>query len=330
MIGCDDFVLYDRLGRSDQALMVSPLFAYLQVDSETTLSASGGLLPYSYSILLGSGSIDESSGRFTAPGSPETDIVRVSDVLGTSDDITIIVFDHFSISPPSLSIAAGSPAFSFAAAGGLPPYVYSNQTSAGSIDADTGAYLPLANGTDVVTVTDSIGHTDAAPVIVSAPGELIIDPPVTTAVILSTADFVVSGGIPPYAFSVVVGNGTINPLAADTFQYLAPATEEMATVRVTDSNTPPTQKDAEITVISADPLTIVPVSIVLQVGQSFTFSAFGGTGPGTYAFSMKPGSKGTIDPVTGLYRAPSRKGRDGIVVTDNFGATDDATIEIKN
>ncbi|MCB0356619.1 MAG: hypothetical protein KDD40_06410, partial [Bdellovibrionales bacterium] len=54
-----------------------------------TPEAFGGVPPYSYSVVSGSGAIDSSTGLFSAAGTEGTTVVRVKDLLGQTADLTI-------------------------------------------------------------------------------------------------------------------------------------------------------------------------------------------------------------------------------------------------
>jgi hypothetical protein len=51
--------------------------------------ASGGTEPYTFSVETGFGSIDPSSGDFSAPSQPGTTVVRVTDSLGATSEATV-------------------------------------------------------------------------------------------------------------------------------------------------------------------------------------------------------------------------------------------------
>lgn len=72
-------------------LMISPTVASLNVNTSFTFSASGGLVPYTFSIQSGGGNINSSSGSYTAPAAAGSAVVKVTDALGAiaTTNITI-------------------------------------------------------------------------------------------------------------------------------------------------------------------------------------------------------------------------------------------------
>ena len=144
LIGCDDFSFYDALedaleGGDIEPLEINPSELLLPTDEQWTFSATGGIPPYTYSILFGLGDIDETTGVYTAPSSADDVVVRATDSDGTTSDavLTIFVAGPFTIVPVSITIPKGDSVI-FTAVGGTPPYTYSIVSGDGSIDANTG------------------------------------------------------------------------------------------------------------------------------------------------------------------------------------------------
>ncbi len=88
--GCDSFDFYGLLSGtgshspSGAALAISPLSATLSVSASCTFTASGGTPPYRFSVVSGAGAIDQDTGVYTAPTTPSTDTVAVSDAAGAT------------------------------------------------------------------------------------------------------------------------------------------------------------------------------------------------------------------------------------------------------
>lgn len=88
---CDDFSFYDLLNPdnsngTDGVLEIIPDSVTIGLNQQTTFSAEGGTPPYTFIIVTGGGSIDETTGVFTAPDTAGTAIVRVIDFDGTESD----------------------------------------------------------------------------------------------------------------------------------------------------------------------------------------------------------------------------------------------------
>lgn len=297
------------------ALQISPTSQTLLLGGLLTFSTTGGVPSVSFAILSGTGSINSSSGEYTAPGSNGSAVIRATDAYGNTSDATVTITTTLRISPTTKILAVNN-VFSFVGAGGTPPLVYSVFSGTGTINASTGAYTaPASSGSAVVRVTDSLGATADAAVTINP--VLTINPSSQTMALNGNLTFSSTGGVVPYTYSVI-GTGSIN---ASTGAYTAPGSTGTDTVRVTDSlgNT------ADATVTINNLLGISPAAITLAVNNTTTFSGSAGA-PG-YSFSIVSGG-GTINAVSGLFTAPAVTGSTVVRVTDSLAATADATITI--
>jgi hypothetical protein len=298
------------------ALAISPSTKTLAVNNVFAFGASGGVAPYAYSKVSGTGTIDASSGAYTAPAAAGTATVRVTDFLGNTSDATITVNAALAISPSSKTLSIGN-AFTFSASGGVPSYAYAVSAGVGTINAATGAYTaPGAIGTATVTVTDGFGNTSSAAVTVS--GGLALSPSAKTLAVNNVTTFVASGGVSAYVYSVASGGGSID---ASTGVYTAPAASGTAIVRVTDALG--NVSDAAVTINAA--LAISPSTRSLAVDNVFAFAATGGVSP--YTYSIQAGT-GTVNASSGAYTAPAAAGTATVRVTDAFGNVSDAAVTI--
>lgn len=142
----------------------------LAINSNISLSASGGVPPYIYSLVSGPGMVLGSVLYGPTKGSPGSTVtVKVTDFFGNTSngDFTIVNPVPLSLSPTSRTIATlptgvnpTSALYTFTAAGGSPPYIFSVLSGPGSIDSATGAYIPPQDGlliqrTAIVRVTDA-------------------------------------------------------------------------------------------------------------------------------------------------------------------------------
>lgn len=73
-------------------------------------------------------------------------------------------------------------------------------------------------------------------------------------------------------------------------------------------------------------LSLSPVNGTIVISSSITFTAAGGVAP--YVFSVSADSLGTINSETGVYTAPSVVGTETVIVTDSYGASANALLEI--
>lgn len=148
---------------------------------------------------------------------------------------------------------------------------------------------------------------------------LTVSPQTVTVRPLGVVNFIVAGGVPPYAFQLISGGGSIDFASG---RYFAGPSAGTAVVRVQDS----INDFVEASVRIQDVLELTPLMTEVSVSQSVTFSARGGTPP--YRYSMVFGG-GSID-AQGVYRAPSTTGQASVRVSDAASATADAVIAIIN
>ena len=87
MGACDDFGFYEQLDGTPSVggeLAVDPISATVHAEAQIQFLASGGVLPYVFRVLEGSGAIDAENGRFTAPAAVGSSLVEVRDAAGTA------------------------------------------------------------------------------------------------------------------------------------------------------------------------------------------------------------------------------------------------------
>jgi hypothetical protein len=272
----------------------------------TTLNASGGVVPFSWSIIGGSlpaglsispttGAI---SGTPTAAGTGNF-TVQVKDSTGAtaSADASITIVDPLSLlgGPQPEGKVGAFYSTSLAASGGITPYswsVISGSLPAGlSISASTGVIsgTPTAAGTAnfTVQVKDSAGGAASAaasiPVIASL--SLTNTLPNGTVGVTYSSTIGATGGVTPYTCAMA---GTL-PAGLSLSGCTVSGTPTTAgsstvTVKVTDSSNPPQNVSAnETIVISPAPLNLTNTLPNGTVGVAYSASigASGGTSPYT-------------------------------------------------
>lgn len=157
------------------AVAISPSSKTLAVGNSFTFSGTSGSGTYSFAVVAGTGSVNSSSGLYTAPGSSGTATVRVTDTLtSATSDASVTINAALAISPTTANVGL-SATKSFAGSNGVSPYAYSIFSGEGSVNPSSGLYTaPAAMGTGVATVrvTDNVGNTQDASVTLYAPGSL--------------------------------------------------------------------------------------------------------------------------------------------------------------
>ena len=297
--------------------------------ASTTFTASGGSgtgFAWSLSTNASGGSIDASTGAYTAGATPNvTDVVRVQDSLGNSTTHNVTVGAGVTISGVTTIAPRGSATFT-ASGGSGTGFVWSLPTNAsgGSINASTGAYTagPTPSVVDVVRVQDSLGNSATQNVAVGA-GVTISG--VGSIAPRGSASFNASGGSGTgfaWSLSTNASGGSIN---AGTGAYTAGATPNVTdVVRVQDS----LGNSATQNVAVGAGVSITGATTIAPRGSA-TFTASGGSGTG-FSWSLSTNaSGGSINPGTGAYTAGATPNVTDVVrVQDSLGnaATQNVTV----
>lgn len=295
-----------------------------------TFVASGGGSTFTFAFLTNAsgGSVDSLTGAYKAGlrGSV-TDLLQVSDALGSGTTVNITVGPGLTLSPTAPSVAPlGHRALSVSGgAGSGYAFALTTAASGGHVDASTGEYVAGAVGavTDVVTATDLLGNRATASVTVTAAlGAISIPisvPPRGVATVTA------AGGAPPYVFALTT-NGSVGAIDPTSGDYTAGATTGTTdVVAVSDQNGATTS----VVIAVGAGVSIAPASPVVAPLQSLPFGCTGGSGAGyVYALTTNA-SGGTIVAATGAYTAGATGGvADVVTATDALGNTDTVTISV--
>ncbi|RLA64932.1 MAG: hypothetical protein DRQ89_02605 [Epsilonproteobacteria bacterium] len=273
-------------------LLLSPTTANVQTNKLLQFIASGGVGKYTFKT--SSGGIDE-QGIFTAPGSKATVTVTLTDEGGHSKTAIVNVYEPIQIIPAQKTLAPFD-TFAFNASGGFGDYTFSMDI--GNIVPSTGFYTAPANsGTGKVTVTDSLGNSASADVIINP--ALSLSPILSDLEVNKTLKFTASGGVGSYTFEASVGDIDSNGL------FTAPGIKGQVIITVKDG----TDHSAQATVNIFETIKIIPLEKVITIGGVFQFRAEEGLPP--YVFSV---DKGSINSGSGLFTAPNIPGESIVTV----------------
>ncbi len=280
-------------------------------------SASGGVTPYTYSLLSGTppqgltlnSQTGLVTGQATAIGS-STFTVLVTDstspthaTTSATGTITINAATLTMANPSNVTGNVGQTVtMQFSASGGVSPYTYSllSGTPPQGLNLNSQTGVVTGQATAVGTSTFTVQVTDSASHTATAQGTITINAATLTLTSPNnisgqagqsvTMQFSASGGVTPYTYSVL--SGSLPPgltLNATTGAVTGQPTQlgtSTFTVQVTDAANHQASATGTITVTLG--LTASPTTVSGSVGQTMSpwmqFTAIGGTAPYTYAF----------------------------------------------
>ena len=288
------------------------------------VQATGGVTPYSWSIVSGSlpAGLSLGSSTGTISGTPTTSgtlnfTVRVTDSQGTpdTDDQALSIYIPADLVVTTSSLPGGQTGVAYsqtlAATGGTTPYswsVISGSLPAGlSLGSSTGTIsgTPTATGTSnfTVRVTDSQSPADTATKALSITISAGVPDLVITTTSLPNGQIGVAysqtvqatGGVTPYSWSIVSGSLPAGlSLGSSTGTLSGTPTASGTsnfTVRVTDSQGTPDTDDQALSIYIPADLNITTTSLPggsVGAAYSQTLAATGGATP--YSWSVVSGS----------------------------------------
>ena len=135
------------------ALTLSPTTITIAASGTQTFTATGGVGARTFSIYSGSGTINSSTGVYTAPAVAGTDFVQVTDTIGNVVQAQVRVVASLSISPNVLKLPVFS-TMTFTSVLGMSPYTYSVFAGTGTINSSTGLYTAPATASTEMPAPD--------------------------------------------------------------------------------------------------------------------------------------------------------------------------------
>ena len=313
-----------------------------------TSTALGGTSPYAYYWYLNSTGVSNTAGSWTyVPSSAgnytlHLTIIDTTNMIAKSNVVQITVHAalHVSITPTSLTMDVGqSQTFSISSlVGGTSPYSYQWYLDNSPVPSATNVswtFEPSSAGsyTIYLKVTDAVSATtisNSVPVTVNGPLSVQIWPNTVTLDVGQSKLFnsTVYGGSPSFVYQWYLNGAAI---AGGTSWTFTPSLTGSYTVylNVTDkagitakSNTATVKVNSELSV------TIAPTAVVMDVGQSqtFTATASGGTSPFSYQWYLDGTSVSDATGSTWTF-TPRSGGTYPVYVTVKDNASIDPTAE---
>ncbi|WP_455210569.1 S8 family serine peptidase, partial [Kaarinaea lacus] len=206
--GTTTITVTDSMGNSDttaitvRSVTVAPQLQAMVVGDTVQFSASGGTVPYTWSVNDVAVATINGNGLLTAlaQGSIQVTAIDADGIRGTSASIVVNAVT-ITVTAPSANVSVGA-TLQFTASGGSAPYTWSvNDATVASIDA-SGSLSGLAAGTVTVTATDANGNTGVSALISVSTVSITVTPNTADVNRFAWQRFFANGGTAPYSFSL--------------------------------------------------------------------------------------------------------------------------------
>jgi uncharacterized protein YjdB len=279
----------------------------LSIGESRRRTASGGLLPYTYTAANVDVATVSGDGDVTGKNVGVTS-VTVHDSAGHAGSFQVAVTDAFRLDTSDMHLRV-SESQQRQAMGGTPPYGYSSGNAAIATVTSSGLAVGRAAGSTTVTARDQAGHSASYKVYVEA--DFSFDPSDMRLGVGESRRRQATGGVRPYSYSSaneaiasVSSSGEVTGRGAGSTR-----------ISVADSATPTHRASCDVIVSTTLSLT-GPSSI--KVNDTFKITAHGGSPAYRFASSDPAIARMTDDNGNGLGVSP---GKCTITVTDSLGAT---------
>ncbi|MGD0160757.1 MAG: PKD domain-containing protein, partial [Candidatus Bathyarchaeia archaeon] len=297
------------------SVSVSPSAVVIDVGQSQlfTSTVSGGTLPYSYQWYLDSAPVsgaNNATWTFTPASSGSYSVyVNVTDGVNfvaesKTAQVTVNPPLTASVSPSSVVMDVGqSQLFTSTVTGGTSPYSYQWYLNAAPVSGAANAtwtFTPNSSGpyTVCVNVTDAanfVAESNTAQVTANPPLTVSVSPSSVVMDVGQSQLFTstVTGGTSPYSYQWYLNAAPVSGATNATWTFTAASQGIYAAyVNVTDMvSIVATSATVPVTVNGQPSVSIMPVSVTLDVGQSQTFASnvTGGTSPYSYQWFMNGG-----------------------------------------
>jgi V8-like Glu-specific endopeptidase len=312
------------------AVSIAPASGSVAPKGSIALAAAGGSgagYVWAFAQNLSGGTLS-ATGAYQAGGvGGVTDVARVTDSLGNTQTINIVVSAALALTPAATTVAPRGSVV-LAAAGGVLPYAFTLETNASQATLSANSYTAgsLGEVTDIVRVTDANGAEARSMIKVTA--TLTINPPFPSAPVLGSLRFNATGGSGTgYVWGLDKNESGAQLSAAG--DYVAGAQAKTTdVVRVTDS----LGNIKTATVIVGGALSIEsPLSAAAPIVapmQRLTLVGRGGSGKG-YQWSLTNNRSGGSVDASGVYVAGKvGSTADEVALQDDAGARATLTLNV--
>ena len=266
-----------------EALKLYPTEACLRSGEKIKMKASGGKLPYEFSILNGSATIDNidaNSAWITAPALKGDSTVLVKDSAGNSAETILSIGEGMLLSSKEIEITEENNSKTISIQQGCSPFRANvEKGNVELIGREIKIDPPVENGSYRLIVKDATGELQEALVNVKIPGRLQISPSKTRLTLGSTVSFEAVGGESPYTF--ISSGGSLSCNECKNTNFSVEESDFDLELHVTDN----TGAKATAIIEIDEPIKLTPVDgqirtklITVYPGQSKRFKITGGSG----------------------------------------------------
>jgi len=252
----------DNIGSSDistirvySPMTASPSNFYIRIsgDPPKTITVLGGYGDYSITPERGTVSsatvVHDGSFDYTPPVDVGNgyDYIEITDALNNSVSVTAVIgpaagtilelLPSYAVLTPS-----GTKAFTVSGAFGIfTNFIITLEPAFGTFTdngIDTISYTaPTGEGSTTLTVEDEAGATASSDIYIASetPEVLEINPSFVMTSPGTVLEFIASGGIPPYTFTILSGAGYLEKISPTTMKIETSSPPPLAKIRVTDA-----------------------------------------------------------------------------------------------
>jgi subtilisin family serine protease len=206
--GATSITVTDSMSNSDSTTItvkrvtVAPQLQAMVIGDSVQFNASGGTMPYSWSVSDAAVASVDANGLLTAlaQGSVQVTAMDADGISGTSASIAVNAV-IITVTAPSANVSVGAN-LQFTASGGSAPYTWAvDDAAVASINA-SGLLSGLAAGTVTVIATDANGNMGASALVTVSAVTITVTPNTADVNRFAWQRFFANGGTAPYTFSL--------------------------------------------------------------------------------------------------------------------------------
>lgn len=305
-------------------LRVAPTTANVALGQSVQFVATDGVAPYRWSVSNGTtATLDVTTGVLRSLAAGNVIVTAIDSNGATASTGTISVVDSAAVTVRVSNPLVGvGKTITATASGGISPHTWATSDPTVATVNNVGLTTGVAPGLFTVTATDAtgvMGSSDMLSVV-----QVTVTTPDNAVLVGSNVQLNVTGGTPPFAWSV----NTPNVATISSTGLLTALNPGTVVATASDVNGITGQSEL-ITVVTPAVITIAPANPKIHEKRKKRFTATGGSPPYTWSVVKTKPAIGVIDPVGGVFKAaPVSPATGTVIVTDVFGNTAQTKVTI--